>query len=380
MVQQLHGTRNFSFLVTHNEINERHGVAILIRNIFSQGNGMLTIRSTNDYDGHQTFGDVNLHINHKGLSRSKIMNSVQTALNGMVPDRILSIPYYRDDVLSSLAIKNLFGVPMCTYIMDDQNIAVNNIPDDDIRELLERSDLCLGISREMCRSYEEKYRKQFWFVPPLVESTLIADRANLPQPHYLESRRGVLIGNVWSQKWLDCLRAAISASGASLDWFGNPDRRWLNFEEQVLAHEHICFKGYRPPSVLADLMKQYPFAIVPTGSSEGSEDRPELTKLSLPSRIPFIMATSNTPIIVMGSPDSAAAKFVTRFEIGLVCDYEAGSFTRAVDRICSPTEQRRMRRSAFELAQFLSADGVDQWIWSSLERQRPSDFRFEKLQ
>ena len=73
-MKQHHGTRKYSFVITHNEINERHGVAILIRNIFAQGKGILTIRSTNDYDGNQTFGDVNLHISHKGQLSTEIID------------------------------------------------------------------------------------------------------------------------------------------------------------------------------------------------------------------------------------------------------------------------------------------------------------------
>ena len=371
-------TSKFNFLVTHNEINEKHGSAILIQNIFSRGKGILTIRSLNDYDGTQTFGDVNLHISHRGLSRTQIPDNVRRALNGREPERILCIPYYRDDISSCLAIKNLFNVPLCTYLMDDQNITVNNIPDDDLSELLRSSELCLGISREMCQAYEAKYQVKFWFVPPVVESSLIGDEAALPDHRYLESDRGILVGNIWSQRWLERLQLVIKESGASLDWFGARRNR-LEFEVHSLQRERIRFHGLLPPSVLAKVMRQYRYAVVPTGSTEDVDDRPELTRLSLPSRIPFILATSHTPIVVMGTRNSAAARFVERFQIGLVCEYATRSFLQTGERICSPGEQARLRHRARELAKCFSAHGLDEWIWSSLDKRQPHDSRFERL-
>jgi hypothetical protein len=33
-------------------------------------------------------------------------------------------------VRTAIAIKEIYGVPMCTYIMDDQNVCTSEIPDE----------------------------------------------------------------------------------------------------------------------------------------------------------------------------------------------------------------------------------------------------------
>ena len=70
--------------------------------------------------------------------------------------------------LSALAVRQTYGVPLCTYIMDDNNVASRGIPDDLMAELLENSALRLAISPELREAYEEKYGLKFWLLPPVV--------------------------------------------------------------------------------------------------------------------------------------------------------------------------------------------------------------------
>ena len=46
--------------------------------------------------------------------------------------------------MTSIAIKEVFNPRLCVYIMDDQNVAVEIIPDDLMRESLEKSSLRLA--------------------------------------------------------------------------------------------------------------------------------------------------------------------------------------------------------------------------------------------
>ncbi len=352
-------------IVSHCEINAQHGVGVLLQRLFPDSTGLVTIRSQDLYGGQQDFGDRHFCVGG-GNSFAPIAKEIQGQLGGITPRHLLSIPYFPEDYQVSIAIKRLYNCPLCVFIMDDQNIYAPNVPDSLVRELLERADLCLGISRPLCDAYEAKFNQKFWFVPPVVEGHLI--QTNLPSVHERSQAfpQGVLIGNIWSQQWLDKLRPLCKAAGVKVDWYGNPNRNWINFEEISLAQDGISFKGFIPEEELIQQLRQADFAIIPTGSSEDPGDRPELTKLSLPSRSCFITATANLPILVVGDGSSAIAKFVESQGLGVVSAYDAGDFSEKIDYLLE--HQWQIRQQSLKVGLNLNADGVAQWIWDSLPR------------
>jgi len=91
-----------------------------------------------------------------------------------------------------------------------------------------------------------------------------------------------------------------------------------------------------PDKELVELLRNRTFAIVPTGTLEPDDDRSFLARLSLPSRLIFMMATAHLPVIVLGHPDTAVAKFVTRLGLGLVSPYSEKPFLEAVREISDP--------------------------------------------
>lgn len=363
-------------LITHCEVNERHGTGVLLRNMFGRGAGFFSIRSHNLYEGVQSFGERDVCLTH-AADMAAASAGVARALEEMMPRRILAIPYFLDDVLSALAIKKTFGVPLCTYIMDDQNVHTAGIPDAAMAELLGLSDLRLGISRDLCEAYEAKYGFKFWFLPPVVPSSLVLDRAEGPADR--GANRGVLVGNIWSQQWLDQLRVVIRRSQTRIDWFANPKREWLSFDPVDLERDGIVLRGYLPEDQLTPLLRSYPYAVVTTGSTDEAADRPEFARLSLPSRVPYIAATANTPIILLGRADSATGRFLEHLDVGRVSPYDPARFRQVLEEVCRPATQWRMRRRAAEVARVFSAEGLADWLWTSLGRGEAADTRFEDL-
>jgi glutamate-1-semialdehyde 2,1-aminomutase len=98
-----------------------------------------------------------------------------------------------------------------------------------------------------------------------------------------------------------------------------------------------------------------------------------------PSRIPFLAAVANLPLIVLGHPETAAGHFVKRFQIGLICPYDPAALQNAAASICDPDNQWFFRRNAAEKSSALVLDDPGQWLWSSLEMGAPIDDRFERL-
>ena len=373
------GYKSYDIIVSHSEINAQHGVGVLLQRIFPNSKNFLSIRSDDLYDGNQSFGDRAICFYARNDSPFEIYRKVQEQLSEVIPERLVSVPYFCGDYLISLAIKKLYNCPLCVFIMDDQNIISKNVPDYLVRELLDEADLCLGISRSLCNAYEEKFKRKFWFVPPVVESYLIKDKLELISTQKLKQKKGVLIGNIWSQKWLDQLRSLCKGANIKIDWYGSPNREWIHFNDKELEIDGISFKGFVPEQELIQRLRDAHFAVIPTGSSDDLEDRPELTKLSLPSRSCFIIATANIPILVIGDSHSAIAQFIREYGLGTICNYDVDDFRQKIIYLCQLENQQRIRRNAFNIGQNLSADNLAEWLWASLEKKEAIDFRFENL-
>jgi hypothetical protein len=368
-------------IVSHIEVNDRHGVGVLLGRLFSQYDNIVSIRSKDFYEGRQTFGATHARISHGNASRDAVFWNVLEALRGSTVKRVLCVPYFPDDALNAIALKELFGVPLCTFLMDDQNLTADGIPDPLMRELLAKSALRLAISPELYAGYELKYGYKMSFMPPLVSNQFILPRLNRLPDAALQSKSAVIIGNIWGQRWLELLRRTVRGSGVTLRWYNNGEFRSLSCTKETLAGDGILLQdGSRDPDErMVELLRQAPFVVVPSGVLDDTDDRRFIAQLSLPSRIPYILATSQAPILVMGNPETAAARFVNAGGIGMVAPYERRAFQDAVERISRPDVNLEMRRAALLLASRFADVGGAEWLWQSLARGEPVDSRYEAM-
>ncbi|MBW4550903.1 MAG: hypothetical protein KME35_07315 [Aphanocapsa sp. GSE-SYN-MK-11-07L] len=366
-------------VISHIEINHKHGTGILLQRIFTDSTHIFAVRSRDMYDGENYLGFGSTCLSHAGLSRAEVFQHVLQGLKTIDAERAICIPYYPDDVLSAIAVKEIYGIPLCTYIMDDQNVYSDGISDQLMRELLVKSSLRLAISPEIRDVYESKYKLKFWLLPAVVNRSCFQTSSSLPNSQKFQAKTGILIGNIWSNQWFSLLRETIQHSGVELDWYGNNSQAWLNVSDQQLRESGIHDRGYVQEEELIAQLRNHPYAIVPSGTLDERDDRQEIGLLSLPSRIPFIMTASQTPIIVLGSQKTAAARFVERFQVGVVSDYNSEGFRQAIDYVCSPIVNMAMRKNAATVSSSLASDDTDEWIWESLSQGAPADLRFEQL-
>jgi FkbM family methyltransferase len=370
-------------VITHNEVNRRHGTGVLLKNMFAGQQRFISIRARDDYNADHDFGLTSFCLPRPDPSRAEMFRALSEWLEGLTVQRILCVPYYADSALAGVAAKDMLGAPLCTYVMDDANIYSDGIPDRIpdrlMKELLDNSDLRLAISPELRVAYEMKYRRKFWLLPPTVEPALITTSCNLPPPP--DPRRGVLIGNIWAQRWLDRLVETVKDSGVTIDWYCNSGNApgWLQVDEQALAAAGIALYAPLPERELAFALRGYAFAILPSGSLDGGVEHRAIAQLSLPTRVPFIVATSNVPIIVLGNPHTAAARFIRRFDVGVCCDYDGAELRRAVAEVTDGARGMAIRANAFRCGRSFSSAGIVDWLWDSLERREAADARFEAL-
>jgi FkbM family methyltransferase len=366
----------FDVLVTFNEINRRHGTGVLIQKLLRDWSRLLTIRSVDTYGGGQLFGETDLRLPSLGMSRAQIFEAVSSWLRATTVKRVVCVPWSAQEVIVAIAVKEIANADLCMYIMDDQNINPGQIPDDVMREALVKSRLRLVISPEMRSAYQNKYDLKFWLLPPVVDHRLLGPH---PTAANKGSQRGVMVGNVWSMQWLKLLRDTLRPTGIRIDWYSNAGFTWAKFDSEELKQDGISLLAELAEDKLARALSQYDFAVLPTGTLDETDDNRCVAELSLPSKVPFIAATAQTPIIVIGNPKTAAARFVTRFGVGATCDYDTGSFQRAVSHVTAPENQQTMRARSGQLGPVFSDLGVGEWLRQALEQGEPSDMKFEDL-
>lgn len=366
-------------IVAHIEVNDCHGVGVLLRRMFGQSENILSIRSREFYEGKQDFGAMHVCISHGDVARDEVVRNVLETLRGATIRRVLCVPYFPDDARTAIALKEAFGVPLCTFLMDDQNLCAEGISDSIMSDLLAKSSLRLAISQEMCSAYEAKYGCKIWLMPPVAPTQHIPTRLNQLSEQELRERPAIILGNIWGQHWIESLRATVRESGITLRWY-NSEFRWLPCSKEDLARDGIIpQEGPEDRTLISEILRQAPFVVVPSGTLEEADDRRFIAQLSFPSRIPYILATSHAPILVMGSPQTAAARIVTGFGVGMNVPYERQAFLDAVERITRPDLNLAMRKAAFVLSIRFANLGASEWLWQSLAKGEPVDRRYEDL-
>lgn len=364
-----------TLLVTPNEVNLQHGTGVLLNRLFKSGSAFV-LRSHDDYPDKGVIASS--VIPAQGRSRPEVFSMVMAALEGMSIERILCVPYYAEDFRIALAAKSILGVPLATWIMDDNHIHSSAVPKDIAAELFRASDACFAISAELRDAYQSRFEHKFHVLPPTVGGSLsrVAPRADFASN--LANKTCAMVGNVWGAAWFRRLLPILPETGWRVDWFGRGSAcGWLNTSPKELEAHGIHEQGFVAEDELSDRLAAYPFVIVPTGTGDEADDRKQITMLSLPTRLPYLLAAAQTPILVIGSPESCSARFVRRFGVGLSCPYEPHALKAAFAKMSEAEFNAECRRNAAATAAIFSDHGLGDWIWKSCEKGAPMDDRFE---
>ncbi|MGB7126493.1 MAG: hypothetical protein WBD42_06670 [Methylovirgula sp.] len=363
------------------EINTKHGTGTLLLRIFPDSTSIISLRTNNFYDSDQNFGAAQLCLPLAQSARAEIVSWLKWYLGGANVRHILCLPYTPAEALVALAAQEILSAPLCTYVMDDKNVCAEGISDELMHQLFAKSRLRLVISPEMREAYQAKYHMRFWVMPPVVAEEII-QKHPVPTPPATNPPRCALLGNIWGQRWLEFLPKIFRGSNIEIDWYCNSkDPSGLAFDRAKLSEDGIHLRDPVAEMDLPNVLKRYPFALVPSDPLDGKSPGPvrAIAQLSLPSRMVTLMATSHLPMLVLGSPQTCAAGFVTRFQLGIVAPYERKSVSNAIKWLMSPSMQTDIRARSAALAGYFSAQGTADWIWRSLDAGKPVSFVYEEL-
>ena len=352
-------------LITSGEINDRHGTGLLLSRVFS-GDSAFNIHSRSFYGIHGDFAAVEIANDGPG---DKFASFILREIAGLLRiEQTLVVPYLPDDAHTAIALKEATKAPLATWVMDDQAVFSDHFPKALLRELFAQSNIRFVISPEMKEEYQRAFDVPFFVLPPTVSQTLLNSARETSQPSN-ESECCALIGNVWSTSWLTRLEGVIGKSGWKVNWYGHDSGK--NDEKSGLIK-----RGFVSEIQLAEELAAMPFVIAPTGTGDDEDDSIHFTKLSLPSRIPYLLAVHKVPILVVGSEESCAARFVNRLGVGLRCAYNPDEFAQAAQRLCNPDFNSRCRKNCVQHAALFGDGDLANWIWRSAGAGTPIDSRF----
>jgi len=363
-------------VITHAELSYRHGTGALLIRILQQEKNVIVFHSQKFFGGHDIAFPA-FQITHQRSSSATARRRVQKILAGSNVTQILCVPFYPDEALSALAAHDLTKAPLVLYIMDDQNIHAQGISDRFMEQLVLRSAIRFAISEPLRDAYERKFDCTFFLLPPVIDPVLFASAAREFSPN--DPPLGVMIGNMWNADLVGRFVETVRDSGLQIDWYGNAGKPFIDLDQQELARAGIHLKSLVPEEQLISELRKTDYAVVPSGMLDEADTHNWLAKTSLPSRIVYLMTTANLPILVLGHPDTAAAQFVEKLEIGAVCSYDADEFSRCVQAITDPIGSAQIRKKASILSPKFSSQGLSQWIRASAARQEPVDDRFAEI-
>ena len=352
-------------IITSGEINDRHGTGILLTRIFP-ATSTFNIHARSFYGSQGPFTAVELA---DGGPDDRFASSILRQIAGLLRiEYILVVPYLPDDAHTAIALRQATGAPLVTWVMDDQAVFSDKFPRPLLKKLLAQSDVRFVISPEMKEEYGKAFDVLAFVLPPTVSQSLLDNHDEPPRPAS-ETKCCALVGNVWSAAWLTRLADVIENSGWKVNWYAHNSAG--NEEKRGFAR-----KGFMSDAELAKGLAAVPFVISPTGTGDAEDDSMHLTRLSLPSRIPYLLAVHRVPILVVGSGESCAARFVSRLGVGLQCGYNRQEFEKAAEQLCEPEFNARCRRNCRQHAALFGDKDLAAWIWKSARAGTPIDLRF----
>ncbi len=363
-------------VITTNEVNLRHGTGVLVRRVLAGWSNLFSIRFQDDW-GDPEFGRWNIRLPQPGQDRWSCFRNILRVLGDRRVNHVVCVPFRAEELLTAIAIRDLYGARLCTYVMDDANVGASGehaIPDSLMREFLGKCSLRLATHPELRAAYQQKFGLPVYLLPAIVADSLISTAKPLTSVH----DRGALLGSFWEQAWFDRLCDALAPSGVEVDWFGNAESPWVRFPERDLQRARIRPRGIVDEEFLAAELPRYPFVIAPVSALDRTEKNEGVASLSLPGRIIFA-AVTGTPVLVVGHAETCAARFVKRFGIGEVVPYDAGAVNGAMKKMRDAEPQRTMRSNTARIAPAFSDRGIGEWLRESIRLGRAADTRFEDV-
>jgi len=348
-----------NLVVASSENCQKHGAGVLVKRFFGRHRDTISLRPATYYDGVEEAGAVHFYVPYRELPPRRLQTRLRHLFLPYALQHIMCVPFRREECLYALAAQEVSGARLCTYVMDDRNVLIPENDDAILGELFARSSLRLAISSELQMAYTIKYDHDFELMPPIVVDRS-ARRQNRWTPKVRPATHVALVGSIWTDLQLKQLLRFVVRARLTVDWFGRQ-------ASTDLSNAGVNAMGFVSEQELADRLVDYPLVLVPSGMLDGTEQNEWLTRLSLPSRICFLLQTQ-TPCLVLGSKDTCASRHIMHLGIGRVIPYNDPDPQKAIAEMTDPAARAKMLRAAAAAADGFVMPEAGRWIWDSTDQ------------
>ena len=344
-------------IVTAVELNAQHGTGNFLREVFAQTPNarFISFRGLSIYNNICDIPGDHFPIPKKG--KLSFMQLIKLKL--LFPSTILCMPFYENTVKFALYLKKHTNANLFTYFLDDQNLINKNISNQSLKALLLESDRTYAISDELSKAYSTKFS---------IKCTTLHPKVVSPGEYFLNTARiqkkvsCAIVGNIWSQFRLMQIANLVEEANLQVTWFGlGPDAPWLNIDKGLLQKKGIKFGGYLPKDDLFKQISKMNFIILPSGDLDKNDHNKAFSKYSLPSRVFFCGAHTNTPFLVLGHKNTALANFIRKNKFGVSAAAKKKPFQQAIRLL----QNRQVREKI--MRQLMSRKSL--FIDTSLQKQ-----------
>ena len=362
-------------IVSGQEICDKHGTGVLLRKLLQGEDEILHVRARTRYGGECSIESPSKEVEWEWKYPTQRVPKLCKAIGKRIVKNVIVVPYKESELEMAGVICEMFGAKLIVWVMDDNCVESEEMDRGEMQVAIDRADIVFGISWEMCEAYNKAFGKEVYLLPPIVEP------GNFPKNLSKGNGKALMVGNVWSPHWMARLREAISGIDLEIDWYGSPNRNSLGETLDGLEDLGIHLRGFVPESELLKRAREFDFVIVPTSEFDDDEDasRIAIAKLSLPSRIPTLMAATGIPIVVIGDEKTAAAHFVTQLGIGKCCPYNKDLLVETFKSASAEEFRHEVFARSRDVSQAFSCEGLFPWMLQSAELGSPKDDRFESL-
>lgn len=371
--------RDLTLLLVTNEVSAAHGTGILAYRMLKDIDNVAVLRSHTHYDGSCLLDVPDVVLPAEVSTRHDLFQWVADTFHQNQIRRVVCIPWESQELILAIALKRIFKFPLVLYLMDDNCIYTGKIPRDLLAEAIGAADLVFVISPEMQNAYQNEFRHKMWILPPLLDSSTLLPTKFKPVTS-LDPTHGLVVGNIWHQSSLDLFCSVLKESTVTVDWYCNTDSpSWLRFDKAELQASGIQLRSPIPEFELAKILRRTAFAILPSSELVSCDPTQNISRLSLPSRVPFLAACGGTPIVVLGSERTSAGAFVKHFGLGAISKYDPKALDAAIRKVTNPRFRLHVTKWAKKVGRKFSSAGNAKWIEQSSAAGRAADNRFEDL-
>jgi len=329
-------------VICHNEISDRHGVGALLNKLLRTNESWSYVRTTTHFErlGTSRYALELPEGEPEGL-RERSYAEMVDVLRGRKIRRILCVPYAPAEAWRALAAAHITGAPLTVYLMDDQNLFANGLPDELVKILLNHAERRFAICHEMAEAYAGKYGVPISPLYPALENNG-RPLQDCKQPPARKPQI-VLIGNMWTSSWIRRFAKVVREAELHVDWFGNASGVFRSVSEDELSDSGVHLKGFLPADEMLATIQRYDLAVVPTASAADDPSHAWMAKLSFPSKMMTLVFEGGLPVVVLADEPNPASRFVREYHFGEVCQYDGSELLLAVNTLMSIPWLERFR-------------------------------------